>query len=213
MSSELENPEAQLSKPKFYPLVPVVLTPSAEAKAVEPEPEQNLWLESANLASEALPGQSFQGDLDLAEPQPETFETSTDSMFDVSPALIESHTASIFIEELPESKNLSHVLETGEILTTGAIDISMFTSNTGEIAAQDAELVDASMAFDSIQGNVSSIAPLRATQVSYFGSDVSVLPSKLRRGEGQLYIALTVSIALVATGALVLAGYMLDLIK
>lgn len=132
--------------------------------------------------------------------------------FEVSPGLVESHTASIVIDELPESKNLSHVLETGEILTTGAIDISMFTAHTGEIATAAAEAIDASSALDAQNANVSSIAPMRATNLSYFGADLSIVPAKLKKGEGQLYFALTVSIALVGIGSLVLAGYMLNLI-
>jgi len=132
--------------------------------------------------------------------------------FEVSPGLIEPPAASIVIDELPESKNLSHVLETGEILTTGAIDISMFTAHTGEIAIAAAEAADASSALDAQTSNISSIAPMRATNSSYFGTDVSIVPARLKKGEGQLYFALTVSISLVGIGSLVLAGYMLNLI-
>jgi hypothetical protein len=131
--------------------------------------------------------------------------------FEVSPGMVDSHTASIVLDELPESKNMSHVLETGEILTTGAIDISMFTTHTGEIETT-AEITDSSAVIDAQLSNVSSIAPIRAADTSYFGSDLSIVPAKLKRGEGQLYLALTISIALVGIGSLVLAGYMLRLI-
>lgn len=187
MSSEEEFNQSQTGKQKFYPLVPVVLKPESDTSDSATEHFEN------DTSDE---GQSTQ---------------SPEAMFSVSPALVSSHTASIVIDELPESKNLSHVLETGEILTTGAIDISMLTANTGEISILDAERADASLAVDSTYSNIATIAPIRATQVTSFGSEYGILPKKLRRGEGQLYVALTVSIALVATGALVLAGYMLDL--
>lgn len=200
--------DSQQEKPKFFPLVPVtqpiaaIEVPEAEDVSLEPVIEVAAVASATEIEVDAAPVQNDY-------PAPE----QTDSgLFDFSNKLIpDSASASIFIDELPESKNQSHVLETGEILTTGAIDISMLTTNTGELSAIDAEITDAAVAVDTMAGNVSTIAPLRVANLNNFGSELGVLPTKLRRGEGQLYFALTISLALVAVGSLILAAYMLNL--
>lgn len=200
--------DSQQEKPKFFPLVPVTQPISA---VQVPEAEDANLAPVIQTASEA----SAVEDLEQATPEenePSVTEQTDSGLFEFSNKLIpDSASASIFIDELPESKNQSHVLETGEILTTGAIDISMLTANTGELSAIDAEITDAAVAVDTMAGNVSTIAPLRVANLNNFGSELGVLPTKLRRGEGQLYFALTISLALVAVGSLILAAYMLNL--
>ncbi len=189
-----ENNTGQ-DKPKFFPLVPVVLkTETLAEQQTQSQPFADSNLESYSHS---------EADLQI-EPAP---------VFEVSPKLIEPNTASIYVESVPDANNMSHVLETGEILTTGAIDISKILADTGEITALEPNVDDESDAKDSQQTNSSAFAPMRATSASNFGAELSIVPPKLNRGEGQLYVALTVSISLVAIGSLVLAGYMLNFFK
>lgn len=190
MTVESSQSPASQEKPKFFPLVPVVLKP-------EPEPEPEIIASGADNSAEVVSGN------DLAD---EKFAP----VFDVSPNLIEPTTASIYVESVPDANNMSHVLETGEILTTGAIDISKILTDTGEMVALEAQVDDEAIAKESQQASASAFSPMPATSASNFGSDLSIVPAKLNKGEGQLYVALTVSISLVAIGSLVLAGYMLN---
>ncbi|MEY4980685.1 MAG: hypothetical protein RL174_23 [Actinomycetota bacterium] len=201
MTVENSQTSAGQVKPKFYPLVPVVLKPETET---QPQAQPQTQPASQPLADLRLGAEKGQESDSLIEPAP---------IFEVSPNLIDPTSASIYVESVPDANNMSHVLETGEILTTGAIDISKILADTGEITALEPNVDDESDANDSQQINSSAFAPMRATSVSNFGAELSIVPPKLNRGEGQLYVALTVSISLVAIGSLVLAGYMLDFFK
>lgn len=197
MTIEHGQTSANQEKPKFYPLVPVVLKP-------ETQPE-SLTQSQSQISAESL-----------IEPETPTTGAAQDEsapIFEVSPSLIEPTTASIYIESVPDANNMTHVLETGEILTTGAIDISKLLADTGELTKHDEQADDGDVAPEASLVNSSSFAPLRAKTASNFGAEFSIVPAKLNRGEGQLYVALTVSISLVAIGSLVLAGYMLDFFK
>jgi hypothetical protein len=147
-------------------------------------------------------------------PLTESSDSEQDGLFEVSPNLVaDTHTNSIIIEQVPDITNLSHILETGEILTTGAIELPILSVNTGELAVvQDAETVDEAMAAEASSGFNPSISPVRASGVANFGAELGIVPKKMRLGEGQLYLALTVSVGLVAVGALILAAYMLKLV-
>lgn len=192
MTLEHGQTPAGQEKPKFYPLVPVVPKPEAQTQT-QPPPQ-----DSADLRHEQESRSEANHQAEIAP------------IFEVSPNLIEPTTASIYVESVPDANNMSHVLETGEILTTGAIDISKILADTGEISALESHVDDEADAQDLQQTTASTFAPMRASSASNFGADLSIVPPKLNRGEGQLYVALTVSISLVAIGSLVLAGYMLN---
>ena len=196
MTVESSQSPASQEKPKFFPLVPVVLKPEPE-----PEPEPEIIESGADSFAEVVYENDLVEDEKLAP------------VFDVSPNLIEPTTASIYVESVPDANNMSHVLETGEILTTGAIDISKILADTGEMVALEAQVDDEAIAKESQQASASAFSPMPATSASNFGADLSIVPAKLNKGEGQLYVALTVSISLVAIGSLVLAGYMLNFFK
>lgn len=136
-----------------------------------------------------------------------------ESLFDVSPNLsLEPQTASIIVDQFNDITNITQMLENGEILQTGSITLPVLSTNTGELAlVTDAQFADEAVAADSTTGYVSSIAPVRAADVGNFGAQLKIVPPKHQPGEGQLYLALTISVGLVAIGALILGGYMLNL--
>ena len=170
------------SKGAIWPLVPVVKQPVVEA-SVEPT--------TSHQAS----------------------GTVEDNLFDVSPNLsLEPQTASLVIDRVNDITNLSHVLHNGDILQTGSITLPVLSTHTGEMAlVADAAEADNAVNADSTTGYVSSITPVRAADVGNFGAQIDIVPSKHQRGEGQLYLALTISVGLVAVGALILGGYMLNI--
>jgi hypothetical protein len=142
--------------------------------------------------------------------------TSQVPLFAVSPNLnIEPQTASIIIDNFEPLDNISIAIsETGEMLKTGSIELPNLATNTGEIATiLDAEKVDDAIAQDSIAGYVSTIAPLRASGVVNTAGKIGIMPSRKARGEGGGFVALTLSILMVTIGGLVLAAFMLGILK
>lgn len=189
-----------------------------EAPLVEPElvaSETSAEQVSAVETATAQPSVEEPQFIDTySSPVDENTDAEQDGLFEVSPKLVaDTQTNSIIIEQVPDIINMSHILETGEILTTGAIELPMLATTTGEMAVVlDAELADEALASEAATGFVSTIAPIRATGVANFGADIGIVPKKMRLGEGQLYLALTISVGLVAVGALILAAYMLKLV-
>lgn len=142
--------------------------------------------------------------------------TSQMPLFAVSPNLnIEPQTASIIIDNFEPLDNISIAIsETGEMLKTGSIELPNLSTNTGEIATiMDAAQVDEAIAQDSIAGYVSTIAPLRASGVVNTAGKIGIMPSKKARGEGGGFVALTLAILMVTIGGLVLAAFMLGILK
>ncbi|WP_296630122.1 hypothetical protein [Rhodoluna sp.] len=141
--------------------------------------------------------------------------TSGIQLFAVSPNLnIEPQTASIMIVPEDPLANLNvHITETGELLKTGSIELPKLTTNTGEISTiLDASEVDDATVQDSISGYVSTIAPLRASGVVNTAGKIGIMPTRLARGQGQIFAVLTASLLMVTVGGLLLAAYMLGLL-
>lgn len=141
--------------------------------------------------------------------------TSGIQLFAVSPNLnIEPQTASIVIVPENPLANLSlHITETGEMLKTGSIELPNLSTNTGEISTiLDSNQVDEAISQDSITGYVSTIAPVKARGVANTTGKIGIMPSRLARGESQIFAVLSVSLLLVAVGGLLLAAYMLGLL-
>lgn len=165
-------------------------------------------------AQVVVPAQSLPYEAVVAEAEEPI--TSQLPLFAVSPNLnIEPQTASIIIDNFEPLDNISIAIsETGEMLKTGSIELPNLSTNTGEIATiLDAAQVDEAIAQDSVAGYVSTIAPLRASGVVNTAGKIGIMPSKKARGEGGGFVALTLSILMVTIGGLVLAAFMLGILK
>lgn len=140
-----------------------------------------------------------------------------DSMFDVSPGLvIEPITNSIMIDQVQDLTNYTATIsETGEILTTGAIQlpIELTDNSTGEIQIiQEAAALDSAIQVDNATGFINTIAPMRVTGVVNAVSKFKVIPSNLKRGSSHPYLVLAAAIGMVALGSLVVAAFWLRII-
>ena len=142
--------------------------------------------------------------------------TAQIQLFDVSPNLnIEPQTASIIIDNFEPLDAISIAIsETGELLKTGSIELPNLSTNTGEIATiLDAAQVDEAIAQDSVNGYVSTIAPLRASGVVNTAGKIGIMPTKTLRGQSAGFAVLTLSLLMIAVGGLVLAAFMLGFLK
>lgn len=138
-------------------------------------------------------------------------------LFDVSPGLvIEPTTNSIIIDQVQDLTNYTAtVSETGEILTTGAIQlpIELTDNSTGEIQIiQEAAALDSAIQVDNATGFINTIAPMRVTGVVNSASKFKVIPTNLRRGSSHPYMVLAAAVGMSALGSLVIAAMMLQLI-
>lgn len=150
----------------------------------------------------------------VAAEQDITF-TASSPLFSLSPTLNpEPQTASIIIQPTDPLANLNiSISETGETLRTGSIELPNLNTQTGEIATIESTAVDAAITQDSISGYVSTIAPMRASGVVNTSGKIAIMPKKRVRGQGQIYLILSISIFMVAVGGLVLGAFMLGLFK
>jgi len=140
-----------------------------------------------------------------------------ESMFDVSPGLVvEPTTNSIMIDQVQDLTNYTATIsETGEILTTGAIQlpIELSDNSTGEIQIiQEAAALDSAIQVDNATGFINTIAPMRVTGVVNAVSKFKVIPTNLKRGSSHPYLVLAAAIGMVALGSLVVAAFWLRII-
>ncbi len=174
----------------------------------------------------------YEGDLaeQLPDLEPTDFEVATatsddfsylnnqvESMFDVSPGLVvEPTTNSIMIDQVQDLTNYTATIsETGEILTTGAIQlpIELTDNSTGEIQIiQEAAALDSAIQVDNATGFINTIAPMRVTGVVNAVSKFKVIPTNLKRGSSHPYLVLAAAIGMVALGSLVVAAFWLKII-
>lgn len=141
----------------------------------------------------------------------------SEPLFDVSPGLvIEPTTNSIIIDQVQDLTNYTAtVSETGEILTTGAIQlpIELADNSTGEIQIiQEAAALDSAIQVDNATGFINTIAPMRVTGVVNSASKFKVIPTNLRRGSSHPYVVLAAAVGMAALGSLVVAVMMLQII-
>lgn len=155
---------------------------------------------------------------DLAEQiaEQEVNSMNSEQMFEVSPGLvIEPTTNSIIIDQVQDLTNYtSTVSETGEILTTGAIQLPIAISDngTGEIQIiQEAAALDSAIQVDNSTGFINTIAPMRVTGVVNSISKFKVIPTNLKRGSSHPYLVLAAAVGMVALGGLVIAIFMLQI--
>jgi hypothetical protein len=144
--------------------------------------------------------------------------TNNEALFNLSPGLlVEPTTNSIVIDQVQDLTNYTAtVSETGEILTTGAIQLPILTNidtETGEIAViQEAEALDNAIALDNATGFINTIAPMRVTGIVNAAKKFRVIPTNLKRGKNHPYLVLTAAIVMVAIGGLTIAAFMLKII-
>lgn len=207
------------SKPVIAaPIPPVEATPAPPAATPAPPVAAAVALEVSSI-----PEVPVVSDTVVSEP---TYEpvlgeaeepiTGAVQLFDVSPNLnIEPQTASIIIDNFEPLDAISIAIsETGELLRTGSIELPNLSTNTGEIATiLDAAQVDEAIAADSVNGYVSTIAPLRASGVVNTAGKIGIMPTKNAKGQGAGFAVLTLSLLMIAVGSLVLAAFMLGFLK
>lgn len=225
---ELERAGLAVPRPEARPeqtatsalnLPPVVLNP---VLALKSEPPSGFPTRRELREQELAAQKNDSTEMQLVEPKATTVEPAAleplpgvvdDSLFEISPILsLESASASIVIDEIRDVTNSVHMLDSGEILHTGSITLPVLSTNTGEMAlVSEAQAADQAATSDAATGYVSSINPVRASEVGNFGAELDIVPPKFKPGESQLYLALTISISIVAIGALILGAYMLKI--
>lgn len=199
-------PVAQEQAPKFFPLVPVASEPVSEADAapavsttVEPEP-----------ADVEVPDPVVE-----QEPLVEQEQPAELSPFQISGSLVlEPQTNSIVITQVPDALLAgSIVTETGEILTTGAIEI-IAPPATGEIEViPDSPDADSADAIDSATEYVSSVAPIRSSGVMNSKAKIGVLPGKLRKSMEHVVLATTLAVSIITISSLLALAYMFGILR
>jgi hypothetical protein len=198
--------------PKFFPLVPVASPPVIDADA---SPEDHTQAEPEQLAEE-LPEAVVELEVEVeqaTEPEPEPVAEL--SPFQISGSLVlEPQTNSIVITQVPDALLAgSIVTETGEILTTGAIDI-ITPPATGEIEIiPDSPDADSADAIDSATEYVSSVAPIRSSGVMNSKAKIGVLPGKLRKSMEHVVLATTLAVSIITISSLLALAYMFGILR
>jgi hypothetical protein len=200
------------------PPIPPVVTPTAPVVIAEPEPAV-VDLPVTYAIEEPIPVAEAVTDVAVEE-DPYEFSGLAHSVIDdteefPNQLFKEPQTNQITIPEIPDALNTEIVIDSGEVLKTGAIDIPLGT-NTGsiEIITGTVESVDEdAIAQDMGSETTGGIPPIRAKTVMNSSAKVGVLPIKNRRSEGQVIILATTSLLLITLGALVIAAYWFKLIN
>ena len=213
------NQAAQIGRASSAPVAPVAPVAPAATANYAPINYAPINYAPINYAPVATPpsveviAQAPTYDSILAEAEEPI--TQQVQLFDVSPNLsLEPQTKSIIIDTIDPLDNVAIAIsETGEMLKTGSIEIPMLGTHTGEIATIEAYQVDEAIAADSVAGYVSTIAPIRASGVVNTAGKIGIMPSKTAKGQGQVYIVLSISLLMITLGGLTLAAYMLGFFK
>ena len=151
---------------------------------------------------------------ELATTQVEIVEEPESPNFAASPGmLIEPVTNSIVIDQVQDLSNYTSMVDsTGEILTTGSIQIPVIIpdSSTGEIKiVEEADALDAAIQADNATGFINSVAPVRVTGIVGILARNKVIPVNLRRGKSQPYLVLATAVFIMLAGAAVVAWFLL----
>lgn len=182
--------------------------------AVDIEPDYEVELPFTSDLAEQVPVEAEEQPL-LVEP---ISYNNNEALFNLSPGLlVEPTTNSIVIDQVQDLTNYTAtVSETGEILTTGAIQLPILTNidtETGEIAViNEASVLDEAIALDNATGFINTIAPMRVTGIVNAAKKFHVIPTNLKRGKNHPYLVLTAAIVMVAIGGLTIAAFMLKII-
>jgi len=196
-------PSTPVQTPKFFPLVPVATAPVSDAD-LAPEAPVQTELEPTDV--EVPEAEIEQEPADEHDPATEL------SPFQISGSLVlEPQTNSIVITQVPDALLAGSIMtETGEILTTGAIQI-ITPAVTGEIAeSPDADSADA---IDSATEFVSSVAPIRSSGVMNSKAKIGVLPGKLRKSMEHVVLATTLAVSIITISSLLALAYMFGILR
>ncbi|MEY4502767.1 MAG: hypothetical protein RLZZ576_21 [Actinomycetota bacterium] len=203
-------PASQDQAPKFFPLVPVSSKPVVEADAVAEAPAQAEVTDPVESdVAGAVESEPF------SEPVVEPDISPELSPFQISGSLVlEPQTNSIVIAQVPDALLAgSIVTETGEILTTGAIEI-IAPPATGEIEIiPDSPDADSADAIDSATEYVSSVAPIRSSGVMNSKAKIGVLPGKLRKSMEHVVLATTLAVSIITVSSLLALAYMFGILR
>jgi hypothetical protein len=212
-------PALQEQAPKFFPLVPVssetVVDADAETDAsvqTEVEPPEVGVAEATVLPETPVEQESIAVVEETAveqDPAPEL------SPFQISGSLVlEPQTNSIVITQVPDALLGGSIMtETGEILTTGAIEI-IAPPATGEIEIiPDSPDADSADAIDSATEYVSSVAPIRSSGVMNSKAKIGVLPGKLRKSMEHVVLATTLAVSIITVSSLLALAYMFGILR
>jgi hypothetical protein len=201
-----------LEAPKFFPLVPVASAATSQVDAqAEPVIEQAQVPELAP-ASDVAETSETEPEVapELAEPDAQEL-----SPFQISGSLVlEPQTNSIVINEVPDALFAGAIVtETGEVLTTGAIEI-IAPPATGEIEIiPDSPDADSPDAIDSATEFVSSVAPIRSSGVMNSKAKIGVLPGKLRKSMEHVVLATTLAVSIITVTSLLALAYMFGILR
>jgi hypothetical protein len=217
---------AEVSAPKFFPLVPTATSkfvnqdaaPIAEVETVvepisevAPEPELEVAPESISEPDAAwAPIDKIADDMHIEVD--ELPATEVENLFDISPSLTpEPQTNSIVLDSIPDVLTSSETFsDAGEILVTGSIELPTLT---GEVAlVNESPEADTADALDSASVTISTVAPVRAPSVVNSKAQLGVLPSKRRRSQGQLMAMLTLGLLIITVGTLYVMASILGII-
>jgi hypothetical protein len=203
-------PAPQDQAPKFFPLVPVSSGPVVEADVVAKAPVEAEVAGAAQAeVADALESEPIQA------PEVEQDVAAELSPFQISGSLVlEPQTNSIVITQVPDALLAgSIVTETGEILTTGAIEI-IAPPATGEIEIiADSPDADSADAIDSATEYVSSVAPIRSSGVMNSKAKIGVLPGKLRKSMEHVVLATTLAVSIITVSSLLALAYMFGILR
>jgi hypothetical protein len=212
--------------PKFFPLVPVASQQFSDTDAsVEPTPANEVAAAEVELIAEITKTTDEPDDELTDEPVDELTDEPIEKLveepdaelypFQISGSLVlEPQTNSIVITEVPDALLTgSIVTETGEILTTGAIEI-IAPPATGEIEIiPDSPDADSADAIDSATEFVSSVAPIRSSGVMNSKAKIGVLPGKLRKSMEHVVLATTLAVSIITVSSLLALAYMFGILR
>lgn len=193
-------PVTQEQAPKFFPLVPVASEPVSEVDAA-PSVSTTVEPEHADVEVTAA---------EVEQEQPDEL-----SPFQISGSLVlEPQTNSIVITQVPDALLAgSIVTETGEILTTGAIEIIAPPATSEIEVIPDSPDADSADAIDSATEYVSSVAPIRSSGVMNSKAKIGVLPGKLRKSMEHVVLATTLAVSIITISSLLALAYMFGILR
>lgn len=122
-------------------------------------------------------------------------------------------TASIIIDRVPDLENNQIVIQgTGQVMTTGSIELPKATQTTGSITViADSEQADEAIVEDSLNSFVSSVAPIRAAGIAKTRAKTVELTLVTRKGQGQVYAVMSTAVLMITIGSLIVAAFMLGI--
>jgi hypothetical protein len=214
---------AEVSAPKFFPLVPTSSSKFVSQDALPIAQVESVFEPIEEAASEPISEPISEPDAawasidkiadELHIEVDELTVTEVENLFDISPSLTpEPQTNSIVLDSIPDVLTSSETFsDAGEILVTGSIELPTLT---GEVAlVNESPEADTADALDSASVTISTVAPVRAPSVVNSKAQLGVLPSKRRRSQGQLMAMLTLGLLIITVGTLYVMASILGIIE